>query len=92
MMRKVFFGLVWCFVLDILAQVVTGGIAGGLSGARGPRPGSAAEAARRGAEAGERAVEDLREYLVGGSVFLAVLGTAAGFLPGTRPKEARPAA
>lgn len=81
MIKRVLLGIVWFFVIYVAVCAVTGGIAGGMAGAKDPKHGSEA-----GAKAGAEAVERLGGYLLAGSLLLAVAGTWAGVLPGTRSK------
>src|SRR5262245_44357909 len=78
-MRKFFFAIIGSVVLYFAACLVAGGIAGGIAGSQNPEM-----AAEVGREAGIKIVRENQNYLIGGAVFLAVLGCGFGVLPGTR--------
>ena len=78
-MRKFFFAIVWSVVLYFAVCLIAGGIAGGIAGSRNPDM-----AADVGRQAGIKIVRENQNYLIGGAVFLAVLGCGFGILPGTR--------
>jgi hypothetical protein len=82
MARKILYGLMWCVVLYVGGQMVVGGIAGGIAGSK--YPGDLQAAGEAGRIAGEEAVAEYRPYIVFGAVSLAVLGSGAGILPGTK--------
>jgi len=82
MIRRILFGLLWCFVFYFLACAVTGGIVGGMAGSRDPE-----NAAVAGAQEAARVVTPLRGYFLIGSGIFSAVGVWVGYLPGTRPKR-----
>jgi hypothetical protein len=87
MFRKIAFGLVWFVVIYFGTCMVLGGIAGWNAGTEDP-----ARAYEAGGDAAERFLEPLTGYIMLGSLLAAVLGSATGFLPGTRKKNSAHAA
>jgi hypothetical protein len=81
-MKRVLLGIVWFVVFYLGSCAAIGFIAGGVAGANDP-----AHAAEAGRAAGQRVVKPAVPYLFGGSVLLAIFGTAYGVLPGTKKKE-----
>jgi hypothetical protein len=82
MMKRVVFGILWCVVIYFGACMITGGIAGGIAGSDDPK-----DAFESGAQAGAKAVSALRLYFLFGAVFIALVGTWLGWLPGTRQRK-----
>lgn len=81
-MKRVFFGLVWCVVFYFVGCMLAGAVAGGIAGYHHPE--AAAEAGRL---AGIKVVQEYRPFIIFGAVTLAVLGSGAGYLPGTKGRE-----
>jgi predicted phage tail protein len=93
-MKRIAFGIVWFFVFWLGAGMVGGGIAGVLAQAHTSQPVSAAptfsEGYSRGYDVGKVAGREFgRRYgalILGGALVVSIVGTATGFLPGTRRK------
>jgi len=77
--RRVFFGILWFIFIYFAACFIVGAIAGGIAGADDPE-----HAREAGAVAGRAAVANVILWIVGGSLVIAVGGSVAGVLPGTR--------
>jgi hypothetical protein len=82
MAKKVLFGFVWCVVFYFVACMFVGGVAGGIAGTK--YPGNIPAAQEAGRIAGEKAVTQYLPYIAFSSVTLAILGSGAGILPGTK--------
>ena len=82
MLRKIVMGIVWFVVLYFGTCAVVGGIAGGMAGAHDPT-----HAHEVGRIAGGNAVLTYYPFIVGGSLLLAIAGSLAGILPGTKSKS-----
>ena len=78
-------GFAWWVIFYFAACAVIGGIAGAMAGAADPQ--NASEAGRL---AGEKMVSAYILYILGGSFLAAAVGSATGFLPGTRGKKPKP--
>ena len=81
-MKRAVLCLVWFVVFYVGSCAAIGFVAGFEAGLKDP--GHAQDAGR---EAGRRAVQPAAPYLLGGSLLLAIFGTAYGVLPGTGKKE-----
>ena len=75
-------GFVWFLVIYVGSCFLLGGIAGGIAGAR--NPGHASESGR---VAGQKAVQAGIPYILGGSLLMAIIGSATGYLPGTKLRK-----
>jgi len=84
-MRKLFMGIVWFFVFYLVTCFFVGAFAGAVAGARDPE-----RATESGRIAGEQAVARFIPYILGGSLLAALVGSATGFLPGTKKRETKP--
>jgi hypothetical protein len=82
MLKRVLFGILWCVLIYFVACILVGAVARGIAGSR-----DSANASAIGAQAGAKAVADLRGYIFAGAVGLSAIGTCAGALPGTRSKR-----
>ena len=80
-MKRVLFGCVWFVVIYFVACAIAGGIAGGMAGAGDP-----ANASQAGFDAGVRVVSEHRIWFVLGAALVAIVGSALGWLPGTKVK------
>ena len=85
MIKKILMGFVWWVVFYFLTCAVIGGIAGAMAGAADPQ--NASEAGRL---AGEKLVSAYILFIFGGSFLAAAVGSATGFLPGTKGKSKQP--
>jgi predicted phage tail protein len=93
-MKRVAFGILWFFAFWLGAGMVGGGIAGVLAQAHTSPPVTAAqtfsEGYSRGYDVGKVAGREFgRRYgalILGGALVISIVGTATGFLPGTRRK------
>lgn len=81
MVRKIGFGFLWFIVIYMGSAMLIGAVAGAMAGVNSPE--NANEAGRL---AGAAVVESIRIYLFLGAAILAFIGSAKGFLPGTRAK------
>ena len=80
--RRIVFGFLWFIVFYFAACMLIGAVAGGFAGAKDPD--NAREAGRI---AGAEAVGRVLPLIVIGSLLGAAVGSATGFLPGTRGKK-----
>jgi len=80
--RKVILGLLWFVITYFALCMLVGMFAGAVAGARDPE-----HAHDAGKLAGQQAVQRYIPYILGGSIVFAVVGTMAGFLPGTKSKK-----
>jgi hypothetical protein len=83
-MRKVLFGFLWLVVFYMGGAMLIGGIVGFQIGLKYPHDPERVSA--EASIAGEQAVQKNLPLLAGGSITLAILGTAFGLLPGTRSR------
>lgn len=86
-MRKVLFGFVWLVVIYMVGSMILGGVVGFRVGLKYPNDPN--RAAAEAPMAAEEAVKKNLPMLVGGSITLAILGSAFGVLPGTRSRRRR---
>ena len=90
MIRRVLCGTLWFVVMALGTLVLGAGIAGGVAGAKDAEPGAGfregfEDGYQVGAAAGAEFRARYRWPIFAVSAVLAAAGTAAGFLPGTKP-------
>jgi len=82
-MKRFVIGVGWCFLIWLGSLVVAGAVLGALAGASAGDPITSAQAGQRvGAEFGAH----YGPLFLLGSIAVSVIGTATGWLPGTRPE------
>ena len=86
-MRKVIFGLVWFVLFYFGACTVAGGIAGAKAASNLPRNSPPERVKEVTLAASSATVYSLRIYLFTGALVISVVGSASGYLPGTRDSE-----
>jgi len=80
-MKRFVIGVGWCFLIWLGSLMVAGGVLGAIAGASAGDPTTGAQAGQRvGAEFGRH----YGSLLLLGSIAVSVIGTATGWLPGTR--------
>lgn len=82
MIKKWLVGFVWMVVIYFVSAMIVVAVAGAMA-----RNGDPQHAAQAGRLAGEAAVLQYRVYLFLGALILAILGTARGWLPGTKTRD-----
>ena len=82
-MKRAFMAFVWSIVFYFVGCMLVGGVAGGIAGSHQTNTAAASQAGRL---AGIKYVTEYRPYIVFAAVSLAVLGSGAGYLPGTKSR------
>jgi len=86
--RALLFGFIWFLMFWLGSLIAVGGVVGVNAGIEAETP---QEAAALGREAGEEFGRACGPYVILGAAALAIIGSATGILPWTKPKK-RPVA